>query len=316
MFAKNNLMTAVLLFIFLLLIVMPAAAVEINLQTPAVPAALPFLWMEEKAELPAGLKLNINLSSDHKRGISLLAKNDIDFLISGSNVGANAYNRGLNIKLINLNTWGLDYLLTNSFKVESWQDLKNKEIALPLKGGPLDFLIRYLAEQNNLKPEEDLNLVYRSLPGSAQLFIAGKLDAILLPEPLAAVSLNKSKNAVLAMDIQQEWAEIHGDKRIPFVALFANSNFVERNPQITKMINAYYKKGVDWVNKNPAAAAQLASAHFSLPVPILKEALNRVNLNIYSKQKSRELIDLYFSEILKVYPELLGGSLADEEFYY
>ena len=316
MLKKKKLLTSILILSFVFMAVLPAAAKEINVQAPAVPAALPFLWMQEEAELPAAVDLNINLSSDHQRGISLLAQNDIDFLITGTNVGANAYNRGVDLKMLNVNTWGIDYLLTNGFKAESWQDLKGKDLAIPLQGGPLDFLARYLAEKNGLDPEEDLNLVYRALPGGAQLFMAGDLDAIILPEPLVTVSLARGENAEMAMDIQKEWAKIHGDQRIPFVALFANSNFTEEYPQFTDIINGYYKQGVDWVNNNPEAAAELASKHFEMPVPILKQSYSRVNLNIYSDAESRKLTELYFGEMLEMYPDLLGGSLPDEEFYY
>lgn len=316
MLKRKKLLTFILLISIMFFAVLPAAAVEVNVQAPTVPAAIPFLWMQEEAELPSAVDLNINLSSDHQRGMSLLAQNDIDFLITGTNVGANAYNRGVNLKLLNVNIWGIDYLLTNGFKAENWQDLKGKNLALPLQGGPLDFLARYLASENGLDPEEDLNLVYRALPGGAQLFMAGELDAIILPEPLATISLAKGANAEMSMDIQKEWAKIHGDERIPFVALFANGNFAEENPQFTNIINGYYKQGVEWVNNNPDAAAKLASKHFDMPAPILKQSYSRVNLNIYSDKESRNLTELYFGEILKMYPDLIGGSLPDEEFYY
>ncbi|MFN2341091.1 MAG: ABC transporter substrate-binding protein [Halanaerobium sp.] len=316
MLKKKRLLTAILIITLMILAVLPAAAKEVNVQAPTVPAALPFLWMQEEAELPAAVDLNINLSSDHQRGMSLLAQNDIDFLITGTNVGANAYNRGVNLKMLNVNIWGIDYLLTNGFKAESWQGLKGKDLAIPLQGGPLDFLARYLAEKNGLDPENDLNLVYRALPGGAQLFMAGELDAIILPEPLVTISLARGENAEMSMDIQKEWAKIHGDERIPFVALFANGNFAEENSQFTDIINGYYKQGVDWVNNNPDAAAELASKHFDMPAPILKQSYSRVNLNIYSDAESRKLTELYFGEILKMYPDLLGGSLPDEEFYY
>ena len=316
MLKKKRLLTAILIVSFVFMLALPVSAMEVNVQAPTVPAALPFLWMQEEAELPNAIDLNINLSSDHQRGVSLLAQNDIDFLVTGSNVGANAYNRGVNLKMLNVNTWGIDYLLTNGFKAESWQNLKGKDLALPLQGGPLDFLARYLAEKNGLNPEEDLNLVYRALPGGAQLFMAGELDTILLPEPLVTVSLDKSDQAKLSMDIQKEWAKIHGDERIPFVSLFANAKFIEENPQFTEIIDGYYTQGVDWVNNNQKAAAELASRHFDLPAPVLNKSLNRVNLNIYSETESRELTELYFGEMLKMYPELLGGNLPDEEFYY
>ena len=316
MLKKKRLITSILIISFIFLAVLPAAAKEINVQAPPVPAALPFLWMQEEAELPAAVDLNINLSSDHQRGMSLLAQNDIDFLITGTNVGANAYNRGINLKMMNVNIWGIDYLLTNGFKAENWQDLKGKDLAIPLQGGPLDFLARYLAEKNGLDPEKDLNLVYRALPGGAQLFMAGQLDAIVLPEPLVTVSLARGASAEMSMDIQKEWAKIHGDERIPFVALFANGDFTEEYPQFTDIINGYYKQGVDWVNNNPEAAAELASKHFNMPAPLLKKSYSRVNLNIYSDSECRELTELYFGEMLEMYPELIGGSLPDEEFYY
>lgn len=316
MFKKNNLFTVIFLFIFLLAAAVPVSALEVNVQAPTVPGALPFLWMQEKIELPAALEIKLNLSSDHQRGMSLLAQNDIDLLITGSNVGANAYNRGINLKMMNVNTWGIDYLLTNGFKTESWADLRGKNLALPLQGGPLDFLARYLAQKNGLDPEKDLNLIYRALPGGAQLFMAGELEAIILPEPLVTISLANREEAVLSMDLQEEWAKLNGDNRIPFVALFVNGEFSSKYPQFTDIINAYYAKGVEWINNNPEAAAELAAEHFEIPAPIFKKSLNRVNLNIYSEMESRKLTELYFGEMLKIYPELLGGSLPDEEFYY
>jgi len=280
MLKRKKLLTLILLLSIMVLAVLPAAAKEINIQAPTVPAALPFLWMQEKAELPEAVDLKINLSSDHQRGISLLAQNDIDFLITGSNLGANAYNRGIDLKMLNINTWGIDYLLTDGFKADNWQDLKGKDLVLPLQGGPLDFLARYLAAENGVDPETELNLVYRPLPGAAQLFMAGEFDAIILPEPLVTVSLAKRKSAEISMDIQKEWAKIHGDDRIPFVALFVNGKFASEYPQFTDIIDGYYKQGINWVNNNPEAAAQLASRHFGMPAPILKKSYSRINLNI------------------------------------
>jgi len=272
--------------------------------------------MQEEADLPAALELNINLSSDHQRGMSLLAQNDIDFLITGTNVGANAYNRGVNLKMLNVNIWGIDYLLTNGFKAESWQDLKGKDLAIPLQGGPLDFLARYLAEKNGLNPEEDLNLVYRALPGAAQLFMAGELDAIILPEPLVTVSLARGASAEMSMDIQKEWAKYNdGDQRIPFVGLFVSKEFAQNNPQKTRVLNGLYIKGLEWVNSNPEKAAELGAKNFNLPKPVLQKSFTRINLNYYSDRETKKLTENYFSQILEMYPELLGGKMPDENFY-
>ncbi|MGM0411385.1 MAG: ABC transporter substrate-binding protein [Bacillota bacterium] len=294
-----------------------ASSPEVKIQTPTVPGAIPLLWIEETGQLEDLVDLDIRLSSDHQRALTLINKNEIDMMVTGVNVGAKAYNKGMDLKLLNVNTWGIDYLLTNDFKAENWSDLKGKTLSLPLKGGPLDFLARYFLENNGLDPEKDVNLIYRPLPNGARYFMTGKSDSIILPEPLVTVNLANNKKANLSMDIQKEWGKIHdGEERIPFVGLFVSEDFAYDYPQKTKLLNGLYMKGIEWVNNNPKEAAKLASKHFDMPAKVLEKSFERVNLNNYSDSETTELIDLYFSEILEMYPELLGGKMPNENFYH
>ena len=294
-----------------------AAPTKVKIQSPPVAASLPLLWIEETGQLEDLVDLDIRLSSDHQRALTLINKNEIDMMVTGVNVGAKAYNKGINLNLLNVNTCGIDYLLTNDFKAENWSDLKGKTLSLPLKGGPLDFLARYFLENNGLDPESDVDLIYRPLPNGARFFMTGQVDSIILPEPLVTVNLLNNKNAHLSLDIQKEWGKLHnGDERIPFVGLFVSEDFVYDYPQKTKLLNGLYMKGIEWVNNNPEEAAKLASKHFDMPAKILQKSFERVNLNYYAESETRELVDLYFSEILEMYPELLGGKMPNENFYY
>lgn len=293
-----------------------AAPTKVKVQSPPVAASLPLLWIEETGQLNDLIDLDIKLSSDHQRALALINKDEIDMMITGVNVGAKVYNKGMGLKLLNVNTWGIDYLLTNGFKADEWSDLKGKTLSLPLKGGPLDFLARYLLKENGVGLDE-VNIVYRPLPNASRYFMAGKVDAIILPEPLVTVNLMKNKKASLSFDIQKEWGKLHnGEERIPFVGLFVSDEFAKEYPQKTKILNGLYMKGIEWVNNNPEKAAKLGAEHFGLPAPVLQKSFNRINLNYYSKNETGELIDLYFNEIFEMYPELLGGKLPDENFYY
>ncbi len=212
MFFKNH-KKIILLFSLLLISslflggIVNAAPKEVVIQTPPIPAALPLLRMQENGELDNFMNLNIKISPDHKRAISLISKKEIDFMVTGVNVGAKIYNKGIGVNMVNVNTWAIDYLLTNDFKANDWSDLKGKTLSLPLKGGPLDFLARYLLEQNGVDPEE-VNLVYRPLPNGAKYFMSEQVDSIILPEPLVSVSLAKSEKANLSLDIQKEWGKL------------------------------------------------------------------------------------------------------------
>jgi len=293
-----------------------AAPKEVVIQTPPIPAALPLLRMQAEGEFDNFMDLNIKISPDHQRAISLIAKNEIDFMVTGVNVGAKIYNKGIGVNMVNVNTWAIDYLLTNNFKANDWSDLKGKTLSLPLKGGPLDFLARYLLEQNGINPEE-VNLVYRPLPNGAKYFMTGQVDSIILPEPLVSVSLAKSKNANLSLDIQKEWGQLHdGDERIPFVGLFVSEKFANEYTGLVDIIEGKYKENVKYYNNNPEEAVKDSAKYFDIPAPVMEKALSRVNLNIYSDDESKKIVDTYFNEILEMYPEMIGGNLPDEEFYH
>src|SRR6056297_878414 len=293
-----------------------AAPREITIQTPPVPAALPLLRMANSGELDNFMDLNVKISPDHQRAISLISKNEIEFMVTGVNVGAKIYNKGIGVNLLNVNIWAIDYLLTNGFKADDFSDLKGKTLSLPLKGGPLDFLARYLIRENGLSTD-DINLVYRPLPNGAKLFMSGQVDSIILPEPLVTTTLAKSDNAYLSLDIQKEWGKLHnGDQRIPFVGLFVSSQFAKEYSGLVDIIAGNYIEGVRYYNENPNEAIADASKYFGIPKPIMEKAWSRVNLNIYPDQESRELTDTYFEHILEMYPEMIGGNLPNEEFYY
>ncbi|HLV09556.1 MAG TPA: ABC transporter substrate-binding protein [Halanaerobiales bacterium] len=286
------------------------------IQTPPTVAALPLLWMKEEGKLGEGFELEINISPDHNRAVNLISRGDIDLMVTGVNVGARAFNREIDVRMINTNIWAIDYLLTKGFQPENWDELKGKTLSLPLKGGPLDFLVRYLMRENGVDPEQ-VEIVYMPLANGAGSFQLGKLDAIVLPEPQVTIVLSKTDDAYLAMDLQQEWACFHdGDQRIPFVGLFAAGGFIEDNPELAEKIKGLYREGVDWVQEHPEEAAILASDYFDIPAGVIKGSFKRINLNYYSEAVSRSLIEIYFREILEMYPDMIGGQLPDEEFYF
>lgn len=289
---------------------------RIIVQTPPTVGALPLIWLQEQGILADQVELEIRVSPDHQRGLALIAKKDIELLVTGVNVGAKAYNKGIDISLVNTHIWGIDYLLTNGFQAKSWSDLEGKVLSLPLMGGPLDFLTRYFLLNNGVDIS-DVEFVYTPSNNGARSFQLGQVDAIILPEPLVTITLKNYEQAVLSFDLQEEWAKLHnGDDRIPFVGLFAHGDFARDNRQLIECLKSYYQQGVDWVKANPAEASLLAEQYFNQPAAVVETSLARVNLNLYPAAEVQELIERYFSAIMQLYPEMIGGKLPDEKFYF
>jgi len=292
------------------------AKVPFYVSSPAIVSAIPLFLIEEEGLLGENIDFKVYISPNHQRALSLLSKNEIQAVVTGVNVGALAFNRGIGIKLLNVNIWAVDYLLTYGFRAVKWDDLKGKSLSLPLKGGPLDFVVRYILGKTGTGIEE-INIVYIPLPQGANYFQAGKIDAIVLPEPLVTVILKKVPQAILSMDIQEEWAKFHGgDKRIPFVGLFVSSKFTEEYPDIVERFAQAYFQKAKWIWENKEDASRLAEKYLNIPAPVFKESLTRTHFECVFSQEAKEIVESYLEEILEMYPELIGGKLPDEEFYY
>lgn len=285
-------------------------------QTPPTAGALPLIWMKEYGMLGDQVELEIRVSPDHQRGLVLMAGKDIEMLVTGVNVGAKAYNKGIDLQLVNTNIWGIDYLLTGGFTAHSWADLEGKSLSLPLMGGPIDFLARYFLLNNGVDPAA-VDFVYAPSNHGARSFQLGQVDAIVLPEPMVTITLGSFEESVVSFDLQEEWGKLwDGDRRIPFVGLFVRGDFGEAKRELVETINSYYQQGLTWLKANPREAALLAEQYFNQPAAVVESSFARINLNLYPKREEQALIARYFGPILELYPEMIGGRLPDEHFYF
>jgi len=207
------------------------------------------LWLEEEGLLDA-VDLEIFISQDHQRGIALVASGDLDFLVTGVNVGAKAYNRGVDLQLVNTNTWGIDYLLTAGFAPEGWADLEGRTL-LPAPAGGTVGLPGPLPSGAKRGGAWQGGVCLPSLQQWGQNLPAGPGGCHHPAGALVTITLNSFPEAHLSFDMQKEWGKLHGDERIPFVGLFVRGSFAREQPELTAQIARLYREGVEWVQAHP-----------------------------------------------------------------
>jgi NitT/TauT family transport system substrate-binding protein len=291
------------------------AAAPVRVLAPPVFSVLPFYWMEETGALP-DVKLEIALSPDHARNLNLAATGRGEFLVTGLNVGAKGYVKGMSLQLVNVSAWALDYVVARDPEVKGWADLIGKRVNLPLQGGPLDFLVQFLIAREGLQAEQ-FEFVYAPVPQAVQLFNMGQLDAVVLPEPQVTQLLQVNPQAVLAIDIQKEWAKWHkGEESIPYVGLFIHQGWAEQNKALAARVVQAYNRGIDWMNANPQAAAKLGARVMGLPEAVILQALSRTRLAVYDRARTKALVHEHLEEMMEFEPDLVGGELPDDGFYY
>ena len=79
------------------------------------------------------------------------------------------YNKGLDVRLMNVNTWGVTYFMTTDPAFETWADLAGKTVYIPLQSSPPDALTQYFLNEAGLTVGEDVEIVYASTAEVAAL---------------------------------------------------------------------------------------------------------------------------------------------------
>ena len=76
-----------------------------------------------------------------------------------------------------------------------------------------------------------------------QWMIAGKADAVVLPEPLVTQGLTKAENMQIAMDYSKEWEKINGEgSKLPQTGIAVRTSFASEYPDAVEAFKMPIKK--------------------------------------------------------------------------
>ena len=238
-----------------------------------------------------------------------------------TSLAANLYNRGVPIKLLNVLVWGVLYLWSWDRSINRWQDLTNKKILIPFRGGLPSQLFFYLASENGLTPEQ-LNIQYTTdFTQAVQLLLAKRGDVALLAEPAGsgAELQGKKRNIPISivLNLQQEWGKVTGRKpRIPQAGTLALTSLIQDHPEVIKVVQNELKNATIWAKKNSRQAAQLGSQYLGLTPEVIELSLAKTPLEMVTATEARNDLEFWFSRLMEQNPKLFGGQLPDAGFYY
>ena len=263
---------------------------------------------------------------DQLRVLALDRKQPADFVAMPSNVAANLYNRGVPLKLINVSTWGVLWLVSRDPALKSLADLRGKELAMPFRGDMPDIVLQLLAEQQGMDVRKDLQLRYVASPVDAmQLLVMRRVDHALLAEPAASMALRKTGSFPLSMiapelhrsvDLQQEWGRLFARAaRIPQAGIAVMGALRER-PELVARIEAEYARSLAWCKDNAEACGRAVAARIDLLSPeAVTDSIAVSQLEAVSIAEARAELEFMFGKLVAKNPALVGGKLPDEGFY-
>lgn len=250
-----------------------------------------------------------------------------DFIAMPSNVAANLYNRGVDLKLMNISVWGILWMVSRDDSLKTLADFKGKEIAMPFRGDMPDILFEQLVKAEGLDPKKDFKLRYTPHPLDAmQLLIMRRVDHALLPEPAISMALRKTKSfpiSVIApdlyrsVDLQAEWGRVFKRKaQVPEAGMTAMPSVLD-NPALLKRFNEAYAESMQWCLDNPKAAGEMVAKHIALLTPeAVADSIEITKFDAVPALQAKAELEFFYRQLMQNLPDLVGGKLPDNGFYY
>ncbi|MDR5654141.1 ABC transporter substrate-binding protein [Ruixingdingia sedimenti] len=269
------------------------------------------------ADLAAEVTLTVWRNPDELR--AGLTSGAIDLSVVPVQAAANLYNRGMGLRLVNVMTDGLNYIVGTPGAAPGLAGLAGQRLAVPFVNDTPDFILRALLARHGL--EGRVEQVPAGSPiEAAQMLLAGQIDAALLAEPAASVAVLRGavagRGLARVVDIQQEWGALTGlGPRVPQAGLAVTKGFSERAGDLIAPLHAALAQVTEQVNADPAVAALNAAAALELPAPVLGASIPHSALVARPAGSMRAEIEAMLSLMAKADPAIIGGGLPDEGFY-
>ncbi len=301
---------------------------KLVLSGPVATVSHPFLHMIQTgalSDIAKKVEFRLWKNPDELRAITL--KGDADFIAVPSNVGANLYNKGVKIKLVNISVWGILGMVTRDKSLKTLADFKGKEIAMPFRADMPDIVFEEIVKAQGMDPKKDFKLRYTSSPVDAmQMLILRRVDHALLAEPAISIALRKTGSFPLKLiapdiyrstDLQKEWGEtfkVEGKVPQAGVAVLGD---LAKNEHFVKRFKEEYQKSLAWYKANPKEAGALTAKY----IPMLDEqgvsdSIKYVQLNPVDAKDAKKDMEFFFEILKKNNPKTIGGKLPDDGFYF
>ena len=248
-----------------------------------------------------------------------LIKGDLDMACVPANLASVLYNKTEGqIVTLAVNTLGVLYIVENGNAVNSMADLAGKTIVAAGKGSTPEYALRYLLSENDIDPDKDVTIDWKSEHAECVAALAsGAATIALLPQPFVTVAQTKIEGLRMALDLTAEWDALDNGSGMITGVVVARKSFVEEHPAAVDAFLQNYAASVEWVNSNTADAAQLISEFGIIEAaPVAQKALPYCNIVCITGEEMDAKLTGYLQVLFDAQPAAVGGKLPGDDFCY
>jgi NitT/TauT family transport system substrate-binding protein len=233
-----------------------------------------------------------------------------DAIVAPTNLGAKLYQAKPSYLLAATLVWGNYHLVSTGFTSLSIASLNEKNIIVFGQNQTSDIILKHLLDIYNI----DASLTYvDSVAAAASLYIYDPTQIVLVAEPHLSI-LKQLIPATQSIDCQELYEQYHGRSSYPQASLFVRSNL--SNHQILTLLDDV-NASILWVNSRTDDVLEAGlDAHLAEDKTVLSNAILGSHLAFERASDAKESCNFYLSIILSFNPQLIGGYLPEDGFYW
>jgi NitT/TauT family transport system substrate-binding protein len=284
---------------------------------PIAPPALALLRMIETDAMGDDVNLSYNLWTGAEQLIAMLQGGQADMFAFPLTVASKLYNKGFDVKLTNVNTWGVIYFVTSDPSFKTWEDLRGKTVYIPLRTSPPDYLTQYFMSEAGLEIGKDVKVVYSTQAEIANLLVAGRIEYATMIEPQMTMAMMKNSKLRCVYSFEELWKQEKGeDKHMPNAGFGVRGSFLSENPEIVARFEKEYEIALEWVVSNPKEIGVLAQKELGVSAKVIENALDNMGMYYQSAQDAKEPLRELYELLYSFDPSSIGGKIADSGMLY
>ena len=239
-----------------------------------------------------------------------------DIAMLPANAAATLYQKAGGFSVVAVNTLGVLYIVENGGSVQSVADLAGKTVYLTGKGTTPEYALRDLLAAYGI--EDTVMLEFKSEAAEVVNAMTADVAAIgLLPQPFVTSALMQNEKLRIALDLTSEWAEAFPASKMVTGVTVIRNEILEAYPEQVEKFLQEYAASIDYVNQNPAEAAQwIEQLGIVGKAAIAEKAIPNCNLVCLTGNEMKTALSSYLQSLFERNPDVIGGALPDDAFYF
>lgn len=274
--------------------------------------------MEDNENGETGNEYEFTIAGSADEITPSLIQGKLDMAALPVNLASVLYNKTEGeIQILTVNTLGVLYIVDKGEDIGKVSDLAGKTIYATGQGSTPEYNLRYILSQNELDPDKDVTIEFKSEPAEIVNILASSEKGIaMLPQPYVIAASGQVEGLETDLSLSDEWDGLANGSKMVTGVLAVRRDFAEENPDAVAQFLKEYEASVEYVNGNIEEAAELVEKFDLFKAAVAKKAIPMCNVVFISGGDMKEPVEGYLQVLFDENPQAVGGKLPDTDFYY